>query len=67
MADGVVTIEFRDGEKYVPAHVALLLRGLATHTMTYDQAIRMANQNLLRRNLNQAQKDLISTHFRQHR
>jgi len=64
VGDPMVNVEFRDGERAVPKHVSILMQGLETHTMTYDQAIRMANQNLVRQRLNQAQKSLIADHFR---
>lgn len=62
--DTLVTVEFRDGEKLVPLHVATLMKGLETHTMTYIDAIRVANQIQVRNRLNQAQKNLVADHFR---
>ena len=65
MGDPMVNVEFRDGERLVPHHVAILLKGFETHRMTYDEAIRVANQALVKNRLMQAQRDLISSHFRQ--
>lgn len=62
--DPLVTIEFRDGQKDVPHHVGVLMKGLATHTMTYGEAIRIANQKLVMDRLNAAQKQLVNSHFR---
>lgn len=67
MADPMANIEFRDGERLVPAHVAVLMKGLETHTMTYDQAIRIANQKLVKDRLGAAQRGLIQDHFKQMR
>jgi hypothetical protein len=64
VGDPVVAVEFRDGEKYVPAHVAMLMKGIETHTMTYDQAIRLANQTLMKNRLQAAQASLVNAHFR---
>lgn len=59
-------VEFRDGERWVPGHVAYLLRlnGVETHTLTYEQALRVANQGLVKRRLADAQQSLIRDHFR---
>ncbi len=58
------TIEFRDGERDVPDHVAMLLRGLETHTMTYEQAIRKSETKLVSDRLNAAQQSAVAQHFR---
>ena len=67
MDEPLVNIEFRDGEKLVPHHVGVLMKGIETHTMTYDQAIKLANQALLRNRLDAAQKSLVNEHFRVNR
>lgn len=61
------TVEFRDGDKQVPDHVAWLLRNLDTYLMSYEEAIRKAETQLLRERLNNAQQRLVDAHFRQHR
>lgn len=58
------TVEFRDGEKDVPDHVALLMQGMRTWEMTYEQARQLAHNNQLRRALEGAQRDLIRQHFK---
>jgi hypothetical protein len=58
------TIEFRDGERDVPEHVALLLAGLKTATMTYDQAVRASEKKLVADKLNGLQADAVARHFR---
>lgn len=65
--DTMVTVEFRDGEKLVPIHVAILMKGLDTHTMTYTDAIRVANQVQVKNRLSQAQRGLVADHFRSFR
>lgn len=58
------TLEFRDGERDVPDHVAVLMRGLRTWEMTYDEARNAAHTNQLRQALQVAQRDLIREHFK---
>ena len=59
------TLEFRDGERDVPDHVAVLMRGLRTWEMTYEDARTAAHTNQLRQALEVAQRDLIREHFKQ--
>lgn len=63
----MVNVEFRDGEKLVPHHVAVLMKGMDTHTLTYTQAIQAANQALVKNRLQAAQREMINTHFRVNR
>ena len=63
-AAGMKTIEFRDGEKDVPDHVATLMKGLRTWEMTFEQARDAAHQNQLRQALEVAQRDIIRQHFK---
>lgn len=58
------TLEFRDGEKDVPDHVSVLMKGLRTWELTYDQAMDLAHQNLSRQALDKSQRDLIRQHFK---
>jgi hypothetical protein len=60
----MTNVEFRDGERLVPDHVAAMMSGIDTHRLTYDQAIEAANQQLLRNQLNLAQRSAVSEHFR---
>ena len=59
-------VEFRDGERWVPGHVAYLLRHakIESHTLTYDQAVKAANQAMVVRRANDAQQALVKSHFR---
>lgn len=58
------TIEFRDGEHDVPDHVAVMLAGMETWTMTYEQAIRASENKLLSDRLNEAQRSLVANHLK---
>lgn len=58
------TVEFRDGERDIPDHVAELLRGVDTFAYTYDQAVRLSEQELLRKRLNDAQSTIVDEWMR---
>lgn len=60
------TVEFRDGERDVPDHVALLLEGIETYQLTYQQAIDVSNQRLVKARLADAQKSLIAEHLKRY-
>lgn len=60
------TLEFRDGEKDVPDHVAVLMRGIRTWEMTYEQARSQAHTNQMRQALDVAQRDLVRQHMKKH-
>jgi hypothetical protein len=63
----MTTIEFRDGEKDVPDHVAVMMKGLETHTMTYEQAVRASEQKMVKDRLNYEMNSLVADHFREMR
>lgn len=58
------TLDFRDGERDVPDHVAVLMKGLRTWEVTYEQARELAHSNQLRLALDGAQRDLLRQHFK---
>ena len=58
------TVEFRDGERDVPDHLAVLMKGLRTWEMTFEQARQQAHNTMLKRALEGAQRDLIRQHFK---
>lgn len=60
-------LEFRDGIREVPDHLADMMRGLDTYRMTYEEAQIAANQRLVRDRLNQAGEKVIADHFRRFR
>ena len=58
------TLEFRDGDRDVPDHLAILMKGLRTWEMTFDEARERANTQQLRQALEDAQRSLIRQHFK---
>jgi hypothetical protein len=62
----MTSVEFRDGVIDVPDHVALMMRGMRTWEMTYEQARGLADQNILRQRLDIAQRELVNRHFKTH-
>lgn len=64
IVDPWVELEFRDGKRLVPDHVAVMVAGLDTHVYTYEQAIREGERRLLGDHVWNAQQSLISAHFR---
>jgi len=65
--DPMPEIEFRDGPRVVPHHVAAILASIDTYKFTYDEAIRLANDGMLRSALGQIQRKTIDGHFRKNR
>lgn len=57
-------VEFRDGTRSVPDHVATMLEGLPTHTLTYEEGVQYMNENQLRKHLDKVQARVIASHFR---
>ena len=57
-------VEFRDGKRLIPAHLADMMATFKTHTMTYDEAIEKANWKLASDYLGSAQDRIIQSHFR---
>jgi len=57
-------VEFRDGKRLIPAHLADLMATLKTHTMTYQQAVDEANWKMASDHINAAQDRVIQSHFR---
>lgn len=58
------TVEFRDGTRTIPEYLAKLMSGLDTSTLTYEQAVRKANDANVRDYLNRHQQAAIAEHFR---
>ncbi len=61
-------IELRDGWREVPDHVALLLAPHADqlYHLTYDEAIALANNELVRQRANAEFDKIVSSHLRTH-
>lgn len=58
-------VEFRTGFRDIPDYLATLMRGLETHTMTFEQAVQEANRAILRRHLNDTQARIVKSHMRE--
>ena len=56
-------VEFRDGVRLVPDHVAQFMDTLETHTMTYAEASKKVNNAFLTERLKKAQGDALRSHF----
>lgn len=63
----MVEVEFRDGFRLVPAHVADLLHKYQTWTMTYDEAVRKANTSMAADYANDAMSKIVSRHMNDNR
>lgn len=61
---GLKRIKFRDGRRWVPEHVAAMMSGLKTHTMTHQQALDASNKRLEKDFIERAYDQIVSTHFR---
>lgn len=57
-------VEFRDGKRVVPEHLADIMAGLPTHTMTYEQAVEKANWKLANDHVEKVYDGIIQSHFR---
>ena len=56
-------IEFRDGPREIPDHLAEMMYGIDTFTMTMDEAIQAANKLAERRVVDRAMDGLLKNHF----
>lgn len=59
-----IEMEFRDGKRVVPNHLAAALGQLETHRMTYQEALAKVNDQFTRDNLNAQMGSILSAHFR---
>lgn len=57
-------IQFRDGPREVPPHVEVLLTSVPVHKLTYEQAMKQANDKLLIDHLERAHAGVLKDHFR---
>lgn len=58
-------VDFRDGEREVPDHLALLMTDIDTQTMTYEQAVKAANESMTRWHLTGIQNDVVTKHLKE--
>ena len=61
------TLKFRDGERSVPDHVAAMLRDVETFRLTYEQAMKAANEQLINEEVRGRMTDLIDRHRQEFR
>ena len=62
----MTVVEFRTGEEEIPDHLAELMRGIETFTMTYDEAIKAMNAKMERDLISKQYDAVISGHVRRH-
>lgn len=58
-------LEFRDGKRLVPDHLADMMSSLPLHTLTYDDAVQKANWKLASDYADRAADRAVQSHFRQ--
>jgi hypothetical protein len=61
-----VELQFRDGKRWVPAHLADMMGDLDTYKLTYAQAKDEANKKMTRDFVNDAFDGVITRHFRRY-
>lgn len=59
-------LEFRDGFREVPPHLASLMRGMETFRYTYREAIQLANNSLFKDWINGQQDKVLRRHAEEH-
>jgi hypothetical protein len=57
-------VEFRDGTKEVPDHLADMMKGLPTHNMTEVEATIAANESLINNRFTDARQKMVVQHFK---
>lgn len=65
--DELTELEFRDGKRWVPKHLALLMGDIETYRFTYADAIDQANAAAVRRHIDSKVDGIITSHFRRNR
>jgi hypothetical protein len=54
------SLEFRDGVREVPEYLAVLLEGIDTFRLTYDEALEQVNNQMMATVINQAFSKALS-------
>lgn len=67
ITDPMPEVEFRDGLRVVPHHVAAILASVETYKFTYEEAMKLANQGMLRHALGRIQTETVNSHFRKNK
>lgn len=57
-------VEFRDGTRLIPEHLAEIMSGIKTHTLTYEEAVEKANWRLAENHVESAFDSIVQSHFR---
>lgn len=57
-------LEFRDGDHEIPDYLADLMAGMDTYRLTVEEAIKEANDRMLKRHLEKAFDEVIDSHMR---
>jgi hypothetical protein len=60
-------VEFREGFREVPDHVADMMRGLETWRYSYEQATRLSENRMTSDYLNRVQRDVVRDALRRTR
>ena len=56
-------VEFRDGEREIPDHLAEMMFGIETYRLTVDEAIREANKKMLDRHVSTVMDKIVDDHM----
>jgi len=67
MSTDMKELEFRDGKRFVPAYLAILMGEIETFRYSYEEAIAAANKQAEERFLNAQQDRILAAHFREQR
>lgn len=62
-----VETRFRDGTRLIPHHLAVMMNGLPTQELTYDEAVRAANNRVVGDILGTTQENILRDHFARQR
>lgn len=57
-------VEFRDGFKNIPDHLADMMANLPTQNMTLEEATIAANESLINNQFNTARQKMVTQHFK---
>lgn len=60
-----VEMVFRDERRDVPDYLAVMMKGIETHRLTYEQAIDAANKKAEADLLNAKQDEVLAAHFKE--
>jgi hypothetical protein len=58
-------LEFRDGKRVVAPHVYEMLKPIETYRLTFEEAMRQANNSVLSGHINKKADAFIARHFKE--